>query len=94
MCAGEGILTGADGSIYEGSFYDNKKHGEGTQLYRCFNNLRTYIRTSVHKLTRSALYILYVCTCRYVCIIYVYVPQCKVVPYVADCINAILLTPL
>jgi hypothetical protein len=26
-------LTGADGSIYEGSFYDNKKHGEGTQLY-------------------------------------------------------------
>jgi hypothetical protein len=33
VCAGEGILTGADGSIYEGSFYDNKKHGEGTQLY-------------------------------------------------------------
>ena len=31
---GEGILSEADGAVYEGSFHDNKRHGEGIQLYR------------------------------------------------------------
>ena len=31
---GEGILSEVDGAVYEGSFHDNKRHGEGMQLYR------------------------------------------------------------
>ena len=27
-------MTEQDGSVYEGSFHDNKKHGEGIQTYR------------------------------------------------------------
>ena len=29
-----GILSEVDGAVYEGSFHDNKRHGEGMQLYR------------------------------------------------------------
>lgn len=31
---GEGKWIGRDGSVYEGSFHNNKKHGEGKLLYR------------------------------------------------------------
>ena len=31
---GSGILTEADGSVYEGGFHNNARHGEGVQLYR------------------------------------------------------------
>jgi len=30
---GSGILTEENGSVYEGEFHDNKKHGEGVQIY-------------------------------------------------------------
>ena len=33
-CLGEGILSEVDGAVYEGSFHDNKRHGEGMQVYR------------------------------------------------------------
>ena len=36
--AGEGIFTDAKGGVYEGGFHDNKRHGEGRQIYR-YNNL-------------------------------------------------------
>ena len=31
---GSGILTEADGSVYEGGFHKSMRHGEGTQMYR------------------------------------------------------------
>ena len=31
---GEGILSEVDGAVYEGSFHDNRRHGEGMQLYK------------------------------------------------------------
>ena len=31
--AGGGILTEENGSVYEGEFHDNKRHGEGVQIY-------------------------------------------------------------
>ena len=34
LCVGEGILSEVDGAVYEGSFHDNKRHGEGMQLYK------------------------------------------------------------
>lgn len=30
---GGGILTEENGSVYEGEFHDNKRHGEGVQIY-------------------------------------------------------------
>ena len=30
---GGGILTEGNGSVYEGEFHDNKRHGEGVQIY-------------------------------------------------------------
>ena len=35
---GSGILTGADGSVYEGGFHNNMRHGEGIQMYRYGNS--------------------------------------------------------
>lgn len=32
--AGSGILTEADGSVYEGGFHKSMRHGEGMQMYR------------------------------------------------------------
>jgi hypothetical protein len=34
LTAGSGILTEADGSIYEGGFHKSMRHGEGMQMYR------------------------------------------------------------
>ena len=34
---GEGMLKECDNSIYKGSFYKHKKHGEGTQVSRYEN---------------------------------------------------------
>ena len=31
---GSGILTEADGSVYEGGFHKSMRHGEGMQMYR------------------------------------------------------------
>lgn len=30
---GGGILTEENGNVYEGEFHDNKRHGEGVQIY-------------------------------------------------------------
>ena len=34
VSVGTGILTAADGSVYEGGFHNNLRHGEGVQMYR------------------------------------------------------------
>lgn len=31
---GSGILTEADGAVYEGGFHKSMRHGEGKQMYR------------------------------------------------------------
>ena len=32
--AGEGILTDANGTVYKGSFYKNREHGDGLEVLR------------------------------------------------------------
>ena len=39
---GKGILTSKNGDIYEGMFYNHKRHGTGTLVYRLFNFYQFY----------------------------------------------------
>ena len=43
---GNGILTEADGSVYEGAFHNNKRHGEGVQIYR-YISITVYLNSSM-----------------------------------------------
>lgn len=45
---GYGLLTGTDGSIYEGEFHNHKKHGEGVATFRLVCLLALYFIVSIY----------------------------------------------